>query len=165
MTKLSMVFLLFLVTTASSWATCNPDEKKHEALNVEVKDKYGQDFARTDKIVSLEEAMKDYSNYSGQEVQLLAEVTKVCQTKGCWMALKSDADEGVRVRFKDYGFFVPVSLIGKEVVVQGALVRTKVSEKLARHFKEDEGASADEIAAIKGSVYEYTFTASGVQVL
>lgn len=163
MLKFCIAFVLIALHPV--FASCHPDENKHQAQSVEVKDKYGQDFTLASKIVSLEEAIKDYPSYSGQEVQLQASVTNVCQSKGCWMALKSDVEEGVRVRFKDYGFFVPVSLVGKEVIVQGALVRTKVSEKLAKHFKEDAGASAEEIATVKGPVYEYTFTASGVQVL
>ncbi len=41
-------------------------------------------------------------------------VTDVCSKKGCWMKIKTS--NGVKkVSFKDYGFFVPTSLIGKSV--------------------------------------------------
>ena len=40
-------------------------------------------------------------------------MTRVCQMKGCWMELAADNDtSGVRVTFKDYGFFVPTDSQG-----------------------------------------------------
>ena len=55
-----------------------------------------------------------------------ANVEKVCTKKGCWMTLQG-ADKTFRVKFKDYQFFVPLSLIGKKVWVEGLVHRKKVS--------------------------------------
>ena len=94
-----------------------------------------------------------------------AEVLEVCQAKGCWMRLALPQGEAVMVRFKDYGFFVPKDLAGSEVIVQGRAFISEVSEADRKHLAEDGGATADEISAIQGSVREYGFEASGVQVL
>ena len=68
-------------------------------------------------------------------------------------------------RFKDYGFFVPLSLVGKKVWVDGKISRKKLSVKDARHYLEDAGAPKEEINAITRPVFEHHFIAKGVKVL
>ena len=46
------------------------------------------------------------------------DVTKVCQSKGCNFYLV-DGDEQVRIRFKDYSFFIPTNSAGRKAVVRG----------------------------------------------
>jgi len=38
-----------------------------------------------------------------------AKISSVCQVKGCWMQLELGNGEEALVRFKDYGFFVPMN--------------------------------------------------------
>ncbi len=90
-------------------------------------------------------------------------VQDVCQKKGCWMIL-SDRELEVRVTFKDYGFFVPLDLGGKTVVVEGTLTETVVSEADARHYAEDAGQSEAEIQQIIGDQKEYSLIATSVQI-
>ena len=97
-------------------------------------------------------------------------VVEVCQKKGCWMTLRpagatADADAPYMVRFKDYGFFMPKTLSGSEVIVEG-LARTAVTpvDEL-RHYAEDAGKSAAEVAAIIEPRKEVSFEATGVRVL
>lgn len=95
-------------------------------------------------------------------------VTGVCQAKGCWMTIVSDQDTSnteMFVQFKDYGFFMPKDLAGKQVVMQGKAYRETTSVEDLRHFAEDEGKSADEIAAITEPKTELKFMASGVVIL
>ena len=47
-------------------------------------------------------------------MQLQAQVASVCQVKGCWMVLDLGGGTQARVTFKDYGFFVPMDIVGKE---------------------------------------------------
>ena len=49
-------------------------------------------------------------------------VAKVCEQRGCWIALKS-ASSQLHVTFKDEAFFVPSTLIGKTVLVEGKLTK------------------------------------------
>ena len=97
-------------------------------------------------------------------------VVEVCQKKGCWMTLQpagavADADSPYMVRFKDYGFFMPKTLSGSEVVVEG-IARTSVTpvDEL-RHYAEDAGKSAAEVAAITEPRKEVSLEATGVRVL
>lgn len=110
--------------------------------------------------VAIDQAVKTISE---KEVLVSGKVKKVCKKKGCWMAIGENGTN-VRVTFKDYGFFVPTSLIGKKILAQGQLKVREMSVKEARHFAEDAGKSKEEIAKITKPVNEYRFVASGVKV-
>ena len=101
------------------------------------------------------------------DVVVNGEVVEVCQKKGCWMTLQAPgtAEAGVTVRFKDYGFFMPKSLGGSEVVVEGTARRTVTSVDDLRHYAEDAGKSSAEIAAITEPKEELEIIATGVRVL
>jgi len=102
-----------------------------------------------------------------KDVAVRGEVREVCQKKGCWMTLASatgDAEK-MNVRFKDYGFFMPKTLSGQEVVVQGHATRVVTPVADLRHYAEDAGDSAEEIAAITQPREEIEFIATGVRVL
>jgi len=90
-----------------------------------------------------------------------AKINEVCQMKGCWMKLDLGNDEDVMVRFKDYGFFVPLNAEG-EVIVNGKAYVTETSVDDLRHYAEDAGKTAVEIAAITQAEITYAFEADGV---
>jgi len=90
-----------------------------------------------------------------------AKINEVCQMKGCWMKLDLGNDEDVMVRFKDYGFFVPLNAEG-EVIVNGKAYVTETSVDDLRHYAEDAGKTAEEIAAITQAEITYAFEADGV---
>ncbi|PWI30427.1 DUF4920 domain-containing protein [Flavobacteriaceae bacterium LYZ1037] len=94
--------------------------------------------------------------------KMVAKVDEVCQAKGCWMKLDLGNDEEVMVKFKDYGFFMPKNIAGKEVVVNGKAFVSEVSVEEQRHYAEDAGKSDEEIAAITEPKRTYTFEADGV---
>ena len=122
---------------------------------------YGKPFTAK-KSYSLDELIS--KKIDNKVVTLKAKVVKVCKTKGCWMGLKTK-DKDIRVTFEGYSFFVPMSLMNKEVTLKGKLYEKTISQKVARHYLEDEGKSKEEINKITGDVKEYNFIASGVQVL
>ena len=97
--------------------------------------------------------------------QPLLKVSEVCQAKGCWMNLTSGADSThveMFVQFKDYGFFMPKDLAGKEVIVEGKAYKEATSVEELRHYAEDAGKTEEEIAAITEPQMEKKFLATGV---
>lgn len=94
--------------------------------------------------------------------KMTATVNKVCQAKGCWMTLDLGDDEEVMVKFKDYAIFMPKDIGGKEVIINGKAYVTEVSVDEQRHYAEDEGQSAEEIASITKPKKTYSFEANGV---
>lgn len=99
------------------------------------------------------------------DVKITAKVVDVCAKKGCWMALEMPDQSKVFVKMKDYGFFVPLELIGKTVVIDGEakLITTSVDE--LKHYAEDAKKSKEEIDAIKAPKEEIRLTANGIVVV
>lgn len=93
-----------------------------------------------------------------------ARVTEVCQAKGCWMRLELADGQQVMVRFKDYGFFVPKDIAGREVAVQGKAYLSEVPEAERRHLARDAGLPEEEVLRITGPGREAGFEATGVRI-
>lgn len=96
--------------------------------------------------------------------KVVGEVESVCQVKGCWMKLKLDNGETMRVTFKDYGFFVPKDIAGQKVIVEGVAKTKTTSVAELQHYAEDAGKTKEEIAKITEPKTELTFVADGVLV-
>jgi hypothetical protein len=89
-------------------------------------------------------------------------IRDVCQKKGCWMVL-TDGESQMRVRFADYGFFVPKDSSGKNAYVEGRAVVEEISEKEARHY-EAEAIDGDP-SKVHGPQRAVSFIATGVRLL
>lgn len=109
---------------------------------------------------NLKTAIANMEKTKDKEILVKAKVGKVCEKKGCWMSLEN-AKKDIRVTFKDYDFFVPLSLVGKEVLVQGKLLEHTMSEGEARHYARDAGLDPDKV---KTPLKEYRMVATGVQL-
>lgn len=95
-----------------------------------------------------------------------ATVTEVCPKKGCWMKVKgTNNDEQLRVTFKDYGFFVPTELIGKEVALQGRYIKHTESVEEQKHLLKDAKRPQSEIDAITAPKTTLRFVSTGVKDL
>ena len=81
--------------------------------------------------------------------------------------MKVDLDDGnqVLVKFKDYGFFMPKDVAGKEVIINGKAFVEEMPVDEQRHYAEDAGKTPEEIAAITESKRTYSFEADGVLLI
>jgi hypothetical protein len=97
------------------------------------------------------------------EVKFASEVKEVCQNKGCWMKMDMGEEEAM-IKFKDYGFFMPKDIAGKEVIVAGVAFVEEVSVEEQRHYAEDAGKTAEEIAEITEPKRTLSFISNGVLI-
>ena len=101
----------------------------------------------------------------GKTVLIEGQVRKACERKGCWMELATSKDAkgpGVRVTFKDYGFFVPKDSAGATAVMEGVFNVKTIPEKTAKHYAGETPGGKPE--AIKGGQKELSLVASGVEL-
>ncbi|WP_262922013.1 DUF4920 domain-containing protein [Hymenobacter cellulosivorans] len=98
------------------------------------------------------------------QVKLVGTAAEVCQAKGCWLTLTTAEGKAMRVRFKDYAFFVPKDISGKTVVINGWAHREVVPVEDLQHYAKDAGKSAKEVAAITQPEEQLNFEADGVLV-
>lgn len=111
--------------------------------------------------------LADPSRYDGQVVRVSGKVDSVCAMKGCWIRLAGgNADETIFVKFTCPvdGRLVPMDAVGHQATVEGTLEVTEISEDEARHYKEDAGASAAEIAAVVGPQRQLRMQSPGAEI-
>ena len=99
-------------------------------------------------------------NYVGKPILLSGRISDVCQRKGCWTVL-SLGNAHVRVRFEDYGFFLPTDSSGEHAYVEGFVKADGLSEREAAHYAAESGSTP---LGSTSERREVQFTASGVRL-
>ena len=117
-------------------------------------------------IVSLAAIQEELAQKDTVFTTTVGDVNKVCQKKGCWMTIKPlDSEEPVfMVKFKDYGFFMPLDISGGKVIVQGKAFRQITDVETLKHYALDAGKTKEDIAAITEPREEWIFIADGVEL-
>ncbi len=100
-----------------------------------------------------------------ENVAVQGKVTEVCEKKGCWLTVETVNNEKFFVKMKDYAFFVPTALVGKEVVLEGSAEKKVISVDEQKHYAEDAKKSQAEIDAITSPKEEIRFVANGIKVV
>ena len=154
-------FLFLLLIGFSVWMACKPSTSANS-------DSFGAGVTNPESAISLAEVSTKLDSLDSLTVVMRAKVSDVCQAKGCWMNLAAadgTAQGEMFVQFKDYGFFMPKDLSGKEVIVEGKAYKEATSVEELRHYAEDAGKTAEEIAAITEPTMEKKFLATGVMLV
>jgi hypothetical protein len=165
MKRINILFVFFTLIVA-----CKGQNKEQEVVQ---KEEIAMNYASFgDKIdannaLTTSEMTKEYQNLAVADTlttKFSATVVEVCKSKGCWMKLKLDDGTEAMVKFKDYGFFMPKDIDGKEVIVNGKAFIEAMSVDEQRHYAEDGGESAEAIAAITEPKKTMRFDADGVLI-
>lgn len=110
----------------------------------------------------LAEVLAEPGRFDDAPLLVRGRIAEVCQKKGCWTILQ-DGDAAVRVRFQDYGFFLPKDSAGARALVQGLLRVETLSEAEARHYAAE--TRGGDPARIRGPQREVGLVATGVRLL
>lgn len=125
--------------------------------------KRGETIAADAKAIPLATVLEKPADYAKTPVVVEGLIAKACTNKGCWMELvPEEGKPGVRVTFKDYGFFVPLDSKGLKARAEGVAAVKTLSKERADHL-ESEGAAKFTRNA-DGTVNEVSFVASGVEL-
>lgn len=119
----------------------------------------GQDFGAgitLSKSQALAEVAQHPERFTDGPILLHGRISDVCQKKGCWTVL-TQGDHHLRIRFKDYGFFLPKDSSGKQAWVEGLVQVELEDEGDAKHYA-SESTSPNPVRRLRG------FTASGVRL-
>jgi len=125
--------------------------------------KRGAPISKDAKATPLADVLASPDKYSKDAVLVEGVIENVCQMKGCWMQLTPEAGKaGIRVTFKDYGFFVPTDSKGMKARAEGMVTVKTLSKKEADHLEHEDGATLKRNA--DGTATEVAFVASGVEL-
>ncbi len=158
----NILLLTIMAILASCGNSTQSTEKveKIEEEQVEIT-KHGAEITE-DGVVSSTKFLTQIEGKDSLEIKLTANILGVCPKKGCWMKLDMQNGKTMRVRFKDYDFFVPKDATGKIAIVQGMAKMDTTDVATLKHYAEDANATQEEIDAITEPEINYFFEATGV---
>ena len=163
--------IVFLGLVLLAFVACK-DAKNNEKTTEGTKEVKSQDMAyssygdkiNAENVLTSAQINDKYNNLKVGDtlnVTFTSNINSVCSKKGCWMRLDVGEEKEVMVHFKDYGFFMPLDAKG-EVIVNGKAFVQETSVDELKHYAEDAGKSADEIAEITEPKKTLSFLADGV---
>ena len=122
----------------------------------------GAAISKDTATVPLAQVLARPADYTKAPVVIEGVVEAACQNKGCWMQIAPEAGKpGLRVTFKDYGFFVPKDSKGMAARMEGVVAVKTLSKDEADHLS-GEGAKLNRNE--DGTATEVSFVASGVEL-
>lgn len=159
---MKLTYLLFSVLILIN---CHPGAHQGMDLSRENKEIFGEKVKQK-KLVSLGTIQKELIHKDTVFTSTIGGVIKVCQKKGCWMTIKPlDSEEPVfMVKFKNYGFFMPMDITGGKVILQGKAFRQITDVETLKHYGMDAGKTKEDIAAITEPREEWIFIADAVEL-
>lgn len=165
MKKLTFIFALLFSIVSFAQDAKKPSPPPGNAL---VGETYGAGVSKAAENNAISPRKLDKKLKKAKKLENVAvkgKVVDVCDKKGCWITVETENDERFFVKMKDYGFFVPMALERKNVVLEGTAETKLVSVDELKHYAEDEKKSQAEIDAITKPAEEIRFLASGIKVV
>ncbi|WP_395064446.1 DUF4920 domain-containing protein [Flavobacterium sp.] len=167
--SISLLIVLFLSFSATSQVVAKKAKKsKVESVAINTNDYalFGEKFVAS-KVLTNKEMLKKYKTLKKGDsvaVKFKSTIKEVCKKKGCWMQMDLSDDNQSFVRFKDYGFFVPLNADNSEAIVNGIAFIDVVTVDELKHYAKDAGKSQAEINKITKPEITYAFKATGVLI-
>jgi hypothetical protein len=125
-------------------------------------DYFGDSAAISTPVLTGTEVLEQLETSDSIWVTFQAPIQDVCQTKGCWMEVRLDSATTAFVRFKDYGFFMPMDASGELATIAGAVVKKELSVEWLQEQARDANEPDSVIASITQPEVRLTVMASGV---
>ncbi len=157
------VVALFIFAACKNDTTVNKT-KKEVQYKIVAFDSFGATITK-DAALNSDEMLAKYRDLKvgdTMNVKFASKIKEVCSKKGCWMKLPLDDATETMVRFKNYGFFMPLNSKDREVIIEGRAFVQETSVKELQHYAEDAGKTKEEIAKITAPKTEFSFEAKGV---
>lgn len=87
---------------------------------------YGEQVTENDALDATEAIA--YFKEEGKKLKVQGTVTAVCDKVGCWAQFDTENDESIRIKFKDFSFFIPTESAGKIMIAEGVAFKRSVHE-------------------------------------
>lgn len=160
------ILIAFSVNTNAQVAKKAKKVKATTTINTNDYALFGEKF-EAKKVLSNKEMLKKYKALKKGDsitVTFKSNIKEVCKKKGCWMKMDLTENNDSFIRFKDYGFFVPLNADNSEAIITGIAYIDVVTVEELKHYAKDAGKSQAEINKITKPEITYAFKATGVLI-
>jgi hypothetical protein len=129
---------------------------------------YGQPLRGSDTI-KISVLLSEPDEYVGQTVRVEGLITGVCEKRGCWMSLASDAEfQELRIKVDDGVIVFPIEAKGKRAIAEGEFTKIEMTmeQTLAykKHHAEEHNEEFDPSTVTEPLTY-YQIKATGAVIL
>ena len=169
MKKIQLFALVVMVLTgvvSNAQTTVKKEKAAKNSINMNDYAVFGEKFTASN-VLNEKAMLKKYKSLKKGDtitIKFKSVIKDVCKKKGCWMNMDLSDNSNSFVRFKDYGFFVPLNADGSEAIVNGKAYIDVVSVEELRHYAKDAKKSQEEINKITKPKVTYAFQATGVLI-
>ncbi|MBC7525608.1 MAG: DUF4920 domain-containing protein [Flavobacterium sp.] len=168
MKKINLLVFLVILTTSFTATAQTKSKTKNTTSTINAYDYalFGEKFS-LNNILTKDQMLKKYKSLKKGDslaVKFTSKIKEVCKKKGCWMQMDLNDKTKSFVRFKDYGFFVPLNAADSQGIVSGIAFIDVVTVDELKHYAKDAGKSKEEINKITKPEITYAFKASGVYI-
>lgn len=153
-----ILFLAFVFTSCKYSVSVGDSDVSYSSFG---------DSITADNAISKEALFSKYESMKEGDtlnLKFSSQINDVCQKKGCWMNVDLGKDQKAFVKFKDYGFFMPLNSKGEEVILNGKAFLSIESIEEQKHYAKDAGKSQAAIDSITTPLKSYSFVADGVLI-
>ena len=159
-------FVFIMLALISFNVNAQKAKVKTAAINTNDYALFGEKFAASN-VMTNKQMLKKYKGLKKGDsvaVKFQSNIKDVCKKKGCWMNMElTDGNESF-VKFKDYGFFVPLNADNSEAIINGIAFLDVTTVAELKHYAKDGGKSQAEIDKITKPEIKYAFKATGVYI-
>lgn len=126
-------------TTAEASSPVRASSEDPDAAAPQV---FGAKPASNQPVVPVDTVLEEPEAYLGSSIRCGGTVARVCERAGCWLELQGEVEgRGLRVPMAGHAFFVPQSIVGQRVVIEGKLSAQELRPEDRAHL-EGEGLKA-----------------------
>lgn len=130
-------------------------------------DKHGKEISLKEQ-TSISKILAQPEEYVGKTVLVEGKILEVCVMAGCWMDLKSDAEnQKIKIKVKDGDIVFPVEAKGKDALVEGTVYKIELTKEEAvdyyEHVAEEQGTEFDD-ATVTGPITIYQIKGIGAEI-
>jgi len=128
---------------------------------------YGEPLT-ADEPMKISELLAEPDGFLGKTVQVEGVVTGVCEKRGCWMSLASDAEfEDLRIKVDDGVIVFPMEAKGRRATAEGVFEKIEMTLEQTRNYRahhaEVHGEEYDPSTVTEPLVY-YQIKATGAVI-
>lgn len=107
-TLLTYIFTCFMLLLGITFQSANAQDSWEE---------YGEAIT-AEGALNATEAIPHFTE-EGENIKVQGTVTAVCDKVGCWAQFVTVDDQKIRIKFKDYSFFIPTESAGQTMIAEG----------------------------------------------
>ncbi len=141
--------------------SCKYSSSHNKEKNTESEIFLGKKITKSDAL-DAKDFFNVFNTSDSIHMKIKGTINEVCAKKGCWMTMPIGEDQELLVRFKDYGFFVPLNSSGSQVVIEGWAYKEVIEVGELKHYAFDAGKTQEQIDSITEPEISYSFIAEGL---